>query len=99
LAAVVEAAAIHDAEASREASGFDRQRRSGTGEIHGIVFGTMGKPTHVLVPGYQDPRPEHFAAWLDGLRAAGWNVTLTPALSFEGVLVDARFGSPKQELA
>jgi hypothetical protein len=59
-------------------------------DIHGIVFGTMGKPTHVLVPGYRDPKPEHFAAWLDQLRAEGWEVTLTPALSFEGVLVDAR---------
>ena len=59
-------------------------------EIHGIVFGLMGKPTHVLVPGYDDPDPGNFAAWLDGLRANGWEVTLTPALSFEGVLVDAR---------
>ena len=65
-------------------------RQASDREIHGIVFGTMAKPTHVLVPGYADARPENFAAWLDGLRAAGWNVTLTPALSFEGVLVDAR---------
>lgn len=59
-------------------------------DIHGIIFGTMGKPTHVLVPGYRDPRPEHFAAWLERLRGEGWEVTLTPALSFEGILVDAR---------
>ena len=59
-------------------------------ELHGIVFGTMGKPTHVLVPGYTGSGPEQFAAWLDELRAEGWEVNLTPALSFEGVLVDAR---------
>ena len=68
---------------------MDRQRPS-LREIHGIVLGTMGKPTHVLIPGYTDARPEHVAAWLDSLRQGGWDVTLTPALSFEGVLVDAR---------
>ncbi len=56
----------------------------------------MGKPTHVLVPGYTDPKPENFAAWLEALRSAGWDVTLTPALSFEGVLVDARPANPSK---
>ena len=68
----------------------EQKQASKPSEIHGIVFGMMGKPTHVLVPGYDDPKPENFAAWLDKLRAEGWQVTLTPALSFEGVLVDAR---------
>jgi hypothetical protein len=68
---------------------MDRNRLS-LHEIHGIVFGTMGKPTHVVVPGYSEATPERFASWLDQLRADGWEVTLTPALSFEGVLVDGR---------
>jgi exopolysaccharide biosynthesis predicted pyruvyltransferase EpsI len=73
---------------------MERQRVS-LREIHGIVFGTLGKPTHVIVPGFADSQPERFAAWLDQLRSDGWEVTLTPALSFEGVLVDARLVSPR----
>lgn len=73
---------------------MDRNRLS-RHEIHGIIFGTMGKPTHVLVPGYSDVTPDGFAAWLDKLRADGWEVTLTPALSFEGVLVDGRRIAPR----
>ena len=73
---------------------MDRPRLS-LHELHGIVLGSMGKPTHVLIPGYPEAEPEQFAAWLDRLRADGWDVTLTPALSFEGILVDARKVSPR----
>ena len=87
---MVEPAAMRPNEASNASDGAEPARRTLVRDIHGIVFGTMGKPTRVLVPGYSDPNPENFGAWLEGLRAEGWSVTLTPALSFEGVLVDAR---------
>ncbi len=82
-------AVVEPAEVATRGHVMDRNRLS-LHEIHGIVFGTMGKPTHVVVPGYGEASPERFASWLDQLRADGWEVTLTPALSFEGVLVDGR---------
>ena len=85
---------VEPGEVATPGHGADKQRLSFR-EIHGIVFGTITAPAHVLVPGYSDPQPEHFAAWLDQLRTDGWEVTLTPALSFEGVMVDARHVSPR----
>ncbi|MFI5266879.1 MAG: hypothetical protein ACHQ7M_05810, partial [Chloroflexota bacterium] len=66
---------VEPAEVTSAGHRMDRQRLS-LREMRGVVFGTTAKPTHVLVPGFPDARPDHFAAWLDQLRADGWEVTL-----------------------
>jgi hypothetical protein len=83
------------ADVSELASAEAARPRVSLREIHGIVFGTPDNPTHVLVPGFDDAPLDTFPAWLDPLRAEGWQVTLTRALSFVGVLVDARHIAPR----
>jgi hypothetical protein len=55
--------------------------------FEGVIFGSETDPKAVICPGYTDPNPHHFSAWLKGLEAKGWQISLKPAPGNASVMV------------